>query len=267
MRTVIAIALLICTFSIAPAQAELVLSGVGVEVIENFDDYRGTGFAPNPTAGQLDSDTYRAIGFSDGDMTFGGTYASGDFARGTSTGGVSTGGAYSFDVGGGDYALGVQPTGDDFNPGNLTIKVKNDTGVELNYLRITADAMIYNDADRSTTWTFGGAMIDNDAAYGDFQTLTSPQAADTSPTWESTPVGGLIDLSVFGNNLAVGGDFFIRVSGIDNAMNPGSGSRDEFALNNLSITGYVTAIPEPSSLAFCMFGVIPFAIARRRRNH
>jgi hypothetical protein len=262
MRSIVAFVFVCCFFSLTPLNAELVLSVVGTTVSENFDGYRGNGFAPNPGAGQLDSDTYRAVGFSNVDGVFGGTFTSDAFARGTSSGGVTTGGTYAFDIGGSDYTLGVQPTDEEFTPGALTIKVTNQTGVDLNFLRITADALIYNDTDASTTWTFGGALFDAEANYGIYETLVSPAAADSAPAWESTSIGGLIDLQLLGGNLANENDFFIQVANEDLAA---LGDRDEFALNNLRITGYVTAIPEPSPVAVCLaVCCIPILISRRR---
>jgi hypothetical protein len=264
MRSVFSVAVLALLLSFpAPARGEVVLTGVGVEYLETFDSFRGDGFAPSPSAGQLDSDFYRVTGLSDGDTTFGGTFNSGDFARGDSTGGVTSGGVYAFDVGGGDYTLGVQPTGSDFTPGSLTIRVSNQTGVNLRSLRITADALFFNDADRSNSYTFSGALVDDNPFYGDLLTLNSPETADSTPVWSSTPIGGNIDLSLLGGELVNGGDFFIRITGEDLS---GGGSRDEFAINNLSVTGFVTVIPEPNSMALLLsLGSIPMVVARRRR--
>jgi hypothetical protein len=55
---------------------------------ETFSGFDGSGFAPSPATGQLDSNVWRVTGMSDGNGTFGGTHDSGDFARGSSTGGV-----------------------------------------------------------------------------------------------------------------------------------------------------------------------------------
>ncbi|NBD36582.1 MAG: hypothetical protein GVY30_11375, partial [Chloroflexi bacterium] len=100
---------------------------------EDFNTFDGSGFAPSPAAGQLDSDAWSVTGLSDGDVGFGDT-CSGDVdcARGPSTGGVSTGGVYAFDVGSGDYILGIQPGGSDFTPGEFILKVQNTTGSTLN---------------------------------------------------------------------------------------------------------------------------------------
>jgi hypothetical protein len=93
---------------------------------EGFDSFAGTGFAPSPAAGQLDSDTWALNGLSDGDTAWGGTYTTGDYARGIDEDGASTGGIYAFDVvsgAGTDYILGVQPTDADFTPGAIYLRL------------------------------------------------------------------------------------------------------------------------------------------------
>ena len=228
---------LIC-FVMGPSimTADIVLSSVGDAVTENYNNYRGDGFAPTPASGQLDSDTYRAEGFSSGTGVFGGTHDTGDFARGESVGGVTSGGAYAFEVDTGDYSLGVQPTSLDFTPGSLTVRVANQTGQSITGFQLGATAYFFNDEDRSTRWTF--AVSVDDASYTDIFSIDSPQDADANPAWSAIPLGGTIP---FPTPLANGNRFFLRVSGDDLG---GSGSRDEFALDNLSLT----AIPEPSTV-------------------
>lgn len=237
------------------ADAVIVLTTTGDPVVEDFDNYRGLGFSATPSAGQLDSTTYRAIGFSVGDGTFGGEYTTGDFARGVSDGGVNTGGSYAFQVATDDYALGVQPTAADFTPGSLTIAGINQTGGVIQSLLLSADGMFLNDQDRSSRWIFERSV--DDINYVPFFSLESLEARDALG-WKTRNVFGLIPL---GAGIADGGSFFIRIRGDDLA---GSGSRDEFALNNLSITG-ITAIPEPSSLAL-LCGVVGTAVLGNRRK-
>ncbi|WP_075083061.1 PEP-CTERM sorting domain-containing protein [Mariniblastus fucicola] len=239
------------------ATADISLAVDGVAVTEDFNSFTGTGFSPTPSAGQLDSNTYRVTGLSDGDGSFGGTHDSGDFARGTATGAVSTGGIYSFEVAPGDFAAGVQPTGSDFNSGAVTIRLSNDTGVDLNYLDVQADAFFFNDADRSTRWTFEASLLDFDAFYVPFFSIDSEETADIAPEWQLQSVGGLFELPV---SIANGQQVFIRITGEDLA---GSGSRDQFALNEFSVTGF-NAVPEPGSGMFILAGAVLLGLARRR---
>ncbi len=123
--------LLIALAGAAPASAQVALPA-GSTVTVDFAGYAGLGLASVPASGQLDSDTWSLSGLSDGDTSWGLTYASGDFARGASAGGVSTGGVYAFyAAGSADPALGMQPTESDLTPGSATLRVRNDTGATL----------------------------------------------------------------------------------------------------------------------------------------
>ena len=42
---------------------------------ENFQLFQGIGFSPNPSQGQLDSDIWSLIGFTDGNVRGGGVYS------------------------------------------------------------------------------------------------------------------------------------------------------------------------------------------------
>lgn len=254
---VVAIVVAILPVGSRVLHGDIVLNTVGVAVTEDFNDFRGLGFDTSPTAGQLDSDTYRATGFSDGDGALGGTHTSGDFARGTSEGGVSTGGTYAFEVGGsgsGDFAVGVQRTDDDFTPGTFTIRGRNSTGQTISALRLEASGFFFNDQDSSTRWTFEFSL--DDSTYFGPLTLDSEATADASPAWAPVAIDEFVSLDPIG--LANNQQFFIRITGVDLA---GTGDRDEFALDNLSLT----AVPEPSGLALLAAMVVPFCCIRKRK--
>ncbi len=238
-------------------------SWVSAQIIfsEDFDGFDGSGFQSNPTTGQLDSDFWSITGLSDGDLAFGGTETNTDtdFTRGTSTGGVSTGGIYAFDLGNnsGDYILGVQPIGADFAPGDFTLKFTNNTGSTLDGIIVSYDIVVYNDQGRSSSFNFAHKDDSGDT----FSAITSldfstPQDADSSPTWTTTA----ITTTITGITLTDGDDYFLQWSSDDVG---GSGSRDQFGLNNV----VVSAIPEPSTYAL-VFGSIALGIAlwRKRRQ-
>ena len=95
----------------------------------NNGQYNGSGFTPNPAAGNLDSDAWASTGMTDNlNAGFGTTNISGDFAKGISNGGVTAGGFYAFQVTTGDYGFGVQPTDADWTPGTVTLRIINNTG-------------------------------------------------------------------------------------------------------------------------------------------
>ncbi|MEO1432458.1 MAG: ExeM/NucH family extracellular endonuclease, partial [Cyanobacteria bacterium J06633_8] len=194
---------------------------------ENFNSFTG-GFAPSPTVGQLDSDTYSITGLSDGTLAFAETGTSGDFNRGTSTGGVSTGGIYAFDKGAGDVFLGVQPGGSDFTSGEIIVKVTNTTGSAVTDLNVSYDVVSLNNADRGNSLNFSYSEDNttyNPVAALDFITAA---AADTSPAFVTTAKS----TTITGLNIANNGDFYLKFAGNDVS---GSGSRDEYGIDNIQV--------------------------------
>ena len=103
----------------------------------NSGSFTGSGFATSPSNGQLDADAWATTGLSDASKDFGISNTSGDHARGSSSGGVSTGGHYSFDIGGGNRALGIQPTGSDWTPGTLTLRINNNSTSVINEMDVS----------------------------------------------------------------------------------------------------------------------------------
>jgi len=259
--------LLACVPALAvlPAAAQLVFTSFGTQTI-TFDSnltgvnngaFAGSGFQSAPSAGQLDSDAWATTGMSDGTSAFGGTATTGDFARGASVGGVTTGGFYGFDVSNGgtaDRALGLQPVGDDWTPGTITLRLQNQTGGTLTALDISYTIYVLNNAARGNTFNF--AHSGDDSSYSSVGSLdfTSAAAADGSPAWVATPRStSLTGLSIPNNAF-----YYLRWSGDDAG---GSGSRDEFALDDIAIT----AVPEPGATVVTGAGLLLGLAAVRRR--
>ncbi|MBZ8181342.1 PFE-CTERM domain-containing protein [Oscillatoria salina] len=224
-------------FSTAEVAFSFGITTLGSPETINFNSFNGSGFSPNPTAGQLDSDDWAITGLSDGNLTYGGTGTTGDFARGTSTGGVTTGGIYAFDVGGGNIALGIQPVGADFTPGTITLRLENNTGNTINNLAISYDIFAYNDQPRANSLNFSYSSDDSSYTNVPLLDFTSTEAAGT-PSWISNPRSTTINSL----SLTSGNFFYLRWTGDDVS---GAGSRDEFALDNISITATGAATPVP----------------------
>lgn len=208
----------------------------------SYGAFNGAGFDPIPAPGQLDSDAWEISGFSDGDLPFGGSNNTGDYARGVSPGGVTTGGIYSFETAAGDYSLGIQPTTADFTPGSITLKIKNLTAQTLQAIDISYTLHYLDDGGYSSGvslfWSTDGYQ------YHLIPSLTfyTPVGPATAPAWQSAL------LTAFQNNLVVPPDqvFYLRWTGQDNG---GSGSRDEWSLDNVFVMPY--AIPaNPGDLIF-----------------
>ncbi|NKI34049.1 DUF11 domain-containing protein [Wenzhouxiangella sp. XN79A] len=218
-------ALLVLTLSLSAAAG----SRGGPFFSEDFTGFTGGGFAPTPASGQLDSDLWRVTGLSDGDGSFGGTHDSGDFARGAAAGGASTGGIYGFDTGGGDRALGAQPTSGDFSPGTFELRVENTTGATLQAVDVAYDIKVFNDQDRGNTlnfaWSTDGATF---TAVPELD-FTSTELRDSPASWATVPRA----TTLIGISVPAGGNLFLRWTS-DDAI--GGGSRDELAIDNVTLT-------------------------------
>jgi hypothetical protein len=229
------------SLSVAPSAAQLSLEVAGIPAAIDFTGFDGTGFSPEPAAGQLDSDVLSVGGFSEGDLPFATSAASGDFARGITTGGVSSGGLYAFDLGEGDMALGVQPTASDYSPGFLTLCIENGTAMPLDRIQVTYDVVVFNDQDRSSSWNLSIASD----ALGPYEPVpaadfASAEIADEEPVYTLTRRS--VDLATV--TLLPGERLFLHWTSDDAG---GGGSRDEIGLDNVSITGR-SSIPDPNLL-------------------
>lgn len=252
--------LLLCALAVihaAPARADLEINSLFTPETIDFTGFTGTGFTPSPAAGQLDSDTWSVTGLSDGDLDFGDTGTSGDFARGSSSGGVTSGGVYAFDVGGGNVALGVQPAGSDFTPGEFILRISNLTGETVTGLGVSYDIFTFNNEGRSNSFNFSYSTNGVDYTLVPALDYTSPEAADSPAAWRSTAR----TTNITGLSVADSGQIYLKWTGDDVA---GSGSRDEFALDNI----VVTAVPEASAFLFggLSLGAIGFGRVLRRRS-
>ncbi|MGF1581919.1 MAG: hypothetical protein ACFCD0_21550 [Gemmataceae bacterium] len=192
----------------------------------DFQTFDGSGFAPVPAAGQLDSDVWRVNGLSIGSMAFGDTRTENDFARGASAGGVTTGGVYSFDTGSGNNILGIQPSSADWTPGTITLQVVNTTGSSVDSWDISYDIFSLNNEPRANSLNF--AFSTDDSSYTPVAALdfTTPEAADALG-WQSVSRSTTISATV-----AAGESLFLQWQGDDVS---GSGARDEYGIDNVVV--------------------------------
>lgn len=196
---------------------------------EDFQSFTGSGFDPMPAAGQLDSDIVIVDGLSDGALNYGGTETSGDFARGTNDGGTTSGGVYAFDVdGAGNTTLGVQPTGSDFTPGEFDFRIENTTGGDLSSFLISYDLYVNNDQGRASSLNFSYST--------DNITYISVSSLDYTSS-ETSDDAGFVNNSMsasFSAAVASGAFIYLRFESNDVS---GSGSRDEFGIDNILLQG------------------------------
>ncbi len=190
----------------------------------NNGAFNGSGFTPTPAVGQLDSDAFAITGLQDGTLTFGGTQTGNDFARGSTTGGEVSGGIYNINP---NIALGVQPAGNDFTPGTITLRIQNTGPSTMTQVTVSYNILVNNDQNRSSSFNFSYST--NDTTYTALPALnfTSTAASDAMGFQSVTRITNITGLTV-----ASGSFFYIRWTGEDVG---GSGSRDEFAIDNIVI--------------------------------
>lgn len=238
------------------ASAALSLSVLNASVDASFNGFAAPAIwaSATPGPGQLNSNHWamNADGsLTDTPATFGVDQTGG---QGSSTGSESVTGVYSFDVGGGATALGIQPTGTFWSPGMFTLRLQNDTGGTLTSLQVEWTGWVYNDQGRSNDLRL--YYSDDNLSYspaGPEVTVVSPGAADPAPVaWTGSPRS--FELS--GLTLADGDAYYLRWGGDDVG---GSGSRDELGLGAVRIT----PVPEPATLGFLALGSLVLLPRRR----
>lgn len=249
-------AILASTFTLATsALAGLSIDNLNSPVVIDFTGFNGSGFSPNPSSGQLDSDFWAVDGLFDGTLDFGGTQVENDFARGSDPDAVGSGGIYAFDTGGGDVALGIQPGGSDWTPGSFTLRLQNNTGSMLTSMELSYSIFVYNDQDRSSSFNFSHSL--DDVTYTEVGSLgfESPEAFDNPASWIETEM----ETTLTGLSVADGSNYYFRWSGDDFS---GTGGRDQFALDNIS----VSAVPEPAHFGLICGLIVLFVVGKRVRS-
>ncbi len=217
--------------------AQVSLNDTNNSVLINFQSstagvsqgaFSGSGLTPTPSNGQLDGDAWAITGLSEGAHNFGQSHTSGDFARGLKSTGTSTGGLYAFNTGSNNFGLGIQPTGSDWTPGTITLKITNNGTSSIDDLSISYKVYVRNDQDRSSSFNFSHSSNNSSYTNESSLALSSPSTRDASPNW----VVNNKSIDLLNVALAPGASYYLRWSGSDVS---GSGSRDEFALDDISI--------------------------------
>ncbi|RMD96280.1 MAG: T9SS C-terminal target domain-containing protein [Bacteroidetes bacterium] len=234
-------AILLCPFL---SYSQLSITGAGTYTVDfdntvsgvNNGQFQGAGLNNSPSAGQLDSDAWKVLGLSDGDTFFGGIFEGGDYSRGASQGGVVNGGIYAFETATGNYSLGIQPSVADFTPGDFVLRIQNKSGTVINELGLDYDIKVLNNEDRSSSFNFSWSVDDINYTSVGALDYVSPTTADQPPIWvtehKNTTITNL--------NVANNGYLYLKWSSDDAGGT--SGSRDEFGLDNIVISGIVLPV-------------------------
>jgi len=243
-----------CFFLTSNVFASLSIDSLNSPIVINFNGFNGSGFSPTPSEGQLDSDSWAVDGLFDGTLNFGATQIGNDFARGSDPDAVGPGGIYAFDTGGGNVALGIQPGGADWVPGSFTLRMQNNTGATLTSLELSYSVFVYNDQNRSNSFNFSHSS--DNSLYMEVGSLDfeSPELLDDPSIWVETEM----EATLTGLSITNGSSYYFRWSGDDFS---GIGGRDQFALDNIS----VSAVPEPAHFGLICGLIMLFLIGRRVR--
>ena len=184
--------------------------------------------ASNPAVGQLNSNAWAYSANSAGAASFGGNLSTGN---GVSVGGIGTsGGVFAYEVSTGNIALGVQPTGSVFQSaagGNFTLRIQNKTGATLNDAQLSYILWVNNNEARSTTFSFSHSTDNSIYTAATDASYSSALASQGSTLW----IPQYFSVSLSGLSVAADGFLYLRWSGTDNG---GSGSRDEFAIDDIN---------------------------------
>lgn len=223
------------TVGLSTGLSNAAVSFTGADLLQDFDLYDGSAGPAGWDAGGFSTGS----GFTEN--------------RGISSGGVTTGGTYAFDIGSGNIALGVQPTGTDFTEGYYELEVTNDSGATVAAWELGFNSYSYNNAERANSFNFSYSINGINYTAVAAGSFTSVGTSDPPPAWTL----GVAYNETIVASVASGGSLFLRWEGDDVS---GAGTRDEFALDDVSIV----AIPEPSTLA--LIGLAGLSMIFRRRH-
>lgn len=200
-------------------------------------------FASSPSNGQLDADAWDISydGASSGSTaSFPGSQTA-DFTTLTSAGVSNTGyGAANIS---GNRKFAVCPSGSRATSGSLTLRIINNTGAPVTAIDISYLIEAYNDQSRGNEVEF--YYSEDNSTYTNYAAATFVSTASSNNSIESSNPS----FTLSGLNIANGGYFYIRWLYSDNT---GSGSRDEFFLDDISVSAQGSSTPllsvNPSSL-------------------
>lgn len=199
--------------------------------------FTGTGFQATPLAGQLDSDAWAVTGWNNGNLVFGATRTTvnTDYTRGASATAVTTGGFYAYTGtphSAANPCLMAQPGGSDFAPGTLTLRIQNNGSGFMTQVDVSYNLFVRNDQGRSNSFNF--SYSSDNSTYTSVGALdyTSTAAADALG-WVQVGTSPSRSTSITGLSIAPGDYFYIQWNSADVG---GSNSRDEFGLDDISMT-------------------------------
>ena len=190
---------------------------LNVPVYENFDQFNGT-FESLPPGFAVSKDGIILLSADDVE----------DF-KSPHDGGTATGACRPWDLGDNDFALGYQPTADEFSPGFFLACVSNSTGKTIQRVSISYEIVCLNNENRSSSLNFEYSMDGITFLHISKLDYTSPTQEMVTASWEISIRNTELELP---SSLRDKACIWIRWYGNDAG---GAGSRDEYGINNFSI--------------------------------
>ncbi len=129
-----------------------------------------------------------------------------------------------------DRELAIFPTGSYATPGSVTLKVINKTGYALNELVISYNIRSYNDQAMASKVEFWHSPSNTENSYAIVNSATFVSTPTANLTFESASPS----VSISGLNVANNSSYYLRWFFDDFS---GTGSRDEFYLDDISVQG------------------------------
>ena len=204
----------------------------------NNGSYQGNGFLPAATSGGLSSEAWSYSGMSNpASLDFGDIANTGDATRGISSGGETTPGFYAYNTAPNlapvDRSMGWLGSSSVFNPGAITLKIKNTSFDDtLKVLRINYAIKELNNSSGSSEVRF--SYSDDNINFTDVGNLdyASDSSASTVPVWQSA------NLSTVLANISLEPDSVMYLKWtIDEVTNIG-GLLDEMAIDDITLRAY-----------------------------
>ena len=203
----------------------------------NVGAFAGSVWNTSNATGSLNSDAwYQNENNATATPVFGGSYTNGNGLI-TPASNPTSGGFYATNFPTTNRALTLQPTGSSFAPGQVVLKMQNQTGVTMTDINIGFTAIVNNNAARSSavqiSYSTDGVNFINVGPA-----LTTPLAATPAPFnvqkhYFSNELSGM--------NVADGGHVYLRWSYADNG---GTGTRDELSIDDIDVVvNSVTTTP------------------------
>jgi hypothetical protein len=193
----------------------------------NNDFFAGTGFAAVLTAGQLDANAFAIQGLQDATTIFGEEQSGNDFGKGISSGGNSSGGIYAFEIAANDYALGIQPTGNDSIPGTIHLQFTDNTGAIATDVSLAYEVYFFNNETCIKDFICSHGSDTSDLIALSESRICSGLESDAVPAWERN----VVVIELIGLSIPAGGTYIIAWTSIDE----GGGSSYEIVLDKVRI--------------------------------